>query len=93
MTVTSPGDTGNHFFLSFYNSAPKHTATIEALNGAKIDKIEVTRAFYDINTLVAEKGDISITGTVATVSNINDTSVVIGSTNRLEVSQVKVYFK
>ena len=93
MTVTSPGDTGNHFFLSFYNSAPKHTATIEALNGAKIDKIEVTKGFYDISTLVAEKGDISITGTVATVSNINDTSVVIGSTNRLEVSQVKVYFK
>ena len=93
ITVTSPGANSNPFYLSYYNGAPKHTATIEALNGAKIDKIEVTRGFYDISTLVAEKGDISITGTVATVSNINDTSVVIGSTNRLEVSQVKVYFK
>jgi len=93
ITVTSPGASSNPFYLSYYNGAPKHTATIEALNGAKIDKIEVTQGFYDISTLVAEKGDISITGTVATVSNINDTSVVIGSTNRLEVSQVKVYFK
>ena len=93
ITVTSPGASSDPFYLSYYNGAPKHTATIEALNGAKIDKIEVTKGFYDISTLVAEKGDISITGTVATVSNINDTSVVIGSTNRLEVSQVKVYFK
>ena len=73
------------------------TATIEALNGTKIDKIEVTEGYADINALRADKGTITIDGGVATISDINDTSLVLsasfsGMTNYLYVKQVKVYF-
>ena len=76
ISVQDKGDKDG-FRMSSAGNRP--TATIEALNGTKIDKVEVTRGYYYIDVLTTNKGTIAISGDVATISDIDDTSVVLSA--------------
>lgn len=90
ITVDEKGDSDG-FVLS---SDGDWKATIETLNGETIDKIEVTRGYYEINALRADKGEITINGDVATISGINSTKIILSASGaHLQVKQIKVYYK
>lgn len=90
ITVDDKGDQDGFFLLSTGSAK----ATIETLNGETIDKIEVTRGWYDINALRADKGEITINGDVATISGINSTKIILSASgSHLQVKQIKVYYK
>ena len=71
---------------------PQCSATIEALNGEIITKVEFTKGYSDINTFHCEVGTTTISGDVATVSGVNATSLTVNATGSLSIKAVKVYF-
>ena len=86
ITVDSFGDSGGFYLSEIYY------ATIEALNGETITKVEFTRGYDDINAFSCEVGTTNISGDVATVSGVNQTSLRVSATGPLQIKAVKVYF-
>ena len=86
ITVDSFGDSGGFYLSEIYY------ATIEALNGETITKVEFTRGYDDINAFSCEVGTTNISGDVATVSGVNQTSLSFSATGPLQIKAVKVYF-
>ena len=92
--------TGEHFKITvgdvgsgkgFYLAENKY-ATIEALNGEIITKVELTKGYYYINNFYCEVGTTNISGDVATVSGVNQTSLTVNATQNLQIKAVKVYY-
>ena len=83
------GDVGSG--LGFYLAENKY-ATIEALNGEIITKVELTKGYYYINNFYCEVGTTNISGDVATVSGVNQTSLTVNATQNLQIKAVKVYY-
>ena len=92
--------TGEHFKITvgdkgsgkgFYLAENKY-ATIEALNGEIITKVEFTKGYYYINNFYCEVGTTNISGDVATVSGVNNTSLTFTASGALQIKAVKVYF-
>ena len=67
-------------------------ATIEALNGEIITKVEFTRGWFDIKRLRSAVGTTTYEGEVATVSGVNATSLAVNAANELQIKAVKVYY-
>ena len=86
ITVGDVGDGGG-----FYLSETKK-ATIEALNGETITKVEFTKGFYNIYNFYCEVGTTNISGDVATVSGVNNTSLTFTASGALQIKAVKVYY-
>lgn len=86
ITVGDVGDGGG-----FYLAENKY-ATIEALNGEIINKVEFTKGFYNINNFYCEVGTTNISGDVATVSGVNNTSLTFTASGALQIKAVKVYY-
>ena len=92
--------TGEHFKITvgdvgsgkgFYLAENKY-ATIEALNGEIITKVELTKGYYYINNFYCEVGTTNISGDVATVSGVNNTSLTFTALGALQINAVKVYY-
>ena len=92
--------TGEHFKITvgdvgsgkgFYLAENKY-ATIEALNGEIITKVELTKGYYYINYFYCEVGTTNISGDVATVSGVNNTSLTFTASGALQIKAVKVYY-
>ncbi|SDO61646.1 hypothetical protein SAMN04487900_1392 [Prevotella communis] len=92
--------TGEHFKITvgdvgsgkgFYLAENKY-ATIEALNGEIITKVELTKGYYYINNFYCEVGTTNISGDVATVSGVNNTSLTFTASGALQIKAVKVYY-
>jgi hypothetical protein len=92
--------TGEHFKITvgdvgsgkgFYLAENKY-ATIEALNGEIITKVELTKGYYYINNFYCEVGTTNISGDVATVSGVNNTSLTFTALGALQIKAVKVYY-
>ena len=88
ITVDAEGD-GDGFTL---RQTPPKNATIEALNGETITKVEFTRGWDDITSFSCEVGTTTFSGDVATVSGVNNTSLTVSATNSLQIKAVKVYY-
>ena len=86
ITVDLIGDKDG-FTLSEYKYA-----TIEALNGETITKVEFTKGYYDINRFHCEVGTVTFSDDVATVSGVNQTSLTVTATQNLQIKAVKVYY-
>ena len=86
ITPDSPGG-GDGIYLSENNNA-----TIEALNGEIITKVEFTEGWYSINNFYCEVGTTTFSGVVATVSGVNQTSLSFKATATLQIKAVKVYY-
>ena len=92
--------TGEHFKISlddkgdgdgFYLSED-YNASIEALNGEIITKVEFTVGYYDITRLHSGVGTTTYKDGVATVSGVNATSLTVNATDALQIKAVKVYY-
>ena len=92
--------TGEHFKITpdtpgeedGFNLNTDFYATIEALNGEIITKVELTKGWYDINRFHCEVGTTTISGDVATVSGVNNTRLTFNSNSPLQIKAVKVYY-
>ena len=69
------------------------SATISVADGYIITKAEFTKGWYDINDLSPEAGTVTISGDVATVSDVNAQSLTVKATQDLQIKQVKVYYE
>ena len=67
-------------------------ATIESLNGETITKVELTKGYYDINNLQCEDVTVTFSGDVATISDVNNTSLTFNANPILQIKAVKVYY-
>ena len=65
-------------------------ATIEALNGETITKVEFTTS--DTEGLLSDDGTVTYNGKVATVSGVNATSMTVYAETYIYFSAVKVYY-
>ena len=92
--------TGEHFKISlddggdedgFYLGESDY-ASIEALNGEIITKVEFTQGSWDINELRSAVGTTTYEGEVATVSGVNATSLAVNAASTLQIKAVKVYY-
>jgi len=70
----------------------KYFATITAKNGAIITKVEFTRGWYNINNFRSPIGTVTISGDVATVSDLYVTSLRVNAADYVLIKKVKVYF-
>ena len=75
-----------------------HTATVTADSGYVISKIEATvgLAYGNAANLVASSGTLSVSDSTVTISDLNDSSVIISndpSNNTVCLSKFKVYYK
>ncbi len=86
ITPYALGVGGNDGFCIEYN----FPATIEALNGEKITKVEFTG--NDIEDLRSDGVTVTYNGNVATVSDVNATSLTIYAVNYIYIRAVKVYY-
>ena len=68
-------------------------ATISVADGYIITKAEFTKGWHDINDLSPEAGTVTISGDVATVSDVNAQSLTVKATQDLQIKQVKVYYE
>ena len=94
--------TGEHFTISvndvgdwdglFLWSREGKTATISAKNGETITKLEATRGYYNVNDITCSDGTKSVSGDVATFTNVNKSSVTLGGSDAVQVKAVKVYY-
>ena len=92
--------TGEHFKITVvdvgdndgFRLRSNNPATIEALNGEIITKVEFTKGYYAINRFHCEVGTTTISGDVATVSGVNATSLTVNATDYLQIKAVKVYY-
>ena len=92
--------TGEHFKITPQNTGDDdgfplntgYSATIEALNGEIITKVEFTKGYYEINRFHCEVGTTTISDDVATVSGVNATSLTVNATDALQIKAVKVYY-
>ena len=87
ITVQHPG-TSNGMVLSSGKSA-----TISVADGYIISKVEFTRGSSDINYLRSEAGNVTYSGDVATVSDVNAQSLTVNGADALSIKQVKVYYE
>ena len=69
------------------------SATISVADGYKITKVEFTKGWNDINNLSSEAGNVTYSGDVATVSDVNAQSLTVKATQDLQIKQVKVYYE
>ena len=67
------------------------SATISVADGYKITKVEFTKGWNDINNLSSEAGNVTYSGDVATVSDVNAQSLTVKATQDLQIKQGKVY--
>lgn len=91
--VEDSGD-GDGFFLFLDHGA---IATITALNGETITRIELVPGYGDdVPTVNSRTAVRSVTGGVFTYSNVNDSSISVtgcfGNYGELQIKQVKVYY-
>ena len=86
ITPYALGVGGNDGFCIEYN----FPATIEALNGEKITKVEFTG--NDIEDLRSDGVTVTYNANVATVSDVNATSLTIYAVNYIYIRAVKVYY-
>jgi hypothetical protein len=89
ITPINTGDS-NGFYL--YEKASNNIATIEALNGETITKVEFTAGYYYIGDLRSDDGTVTYNGDVATVSGVNATSMIVYASDGLQIKAVKVYY-
>jgi len=93
--------TGEHFTISCQNGGdpdgfvlgPEWSAIISARNGETITKVEFTKGFFEIINLRSATGDVTYSGDVATVSNVNATSLTVDASNSLQIKAVTVYYR
>ncbi len=103
--TTNTGDstyTGEHFTISVNSAGDSDgfvlksltglTATISAKNGETITKLEVTKGCYETNDITCSDGTKSVSGDVATFTNVNKSSVTLGGSDTVQVKAVKVYY-
>ena len=69
------------------------SATISVADGYQITKVEFTKGNYDINQIRAKAGNVTISGDVATVSDVNAQSLTVNGSGTLQIKQVKVYYE
>ena len=93
--------TGEHFKISLDKGGDDDGfilkesayATIEALNGEIITKVEFTCGLNSIADLRSAVGTITLDGVVAaTVSGVNATSLAVNAVDELQIKAVKVYY-
>ena len=70
-----------------------NSATISVAEGYIITKAEFTRGAININSLRSSAGNVTVSGDVATVSDVNAQSLTVDSTDYLQIKQVKVYYE
>ena len=99
--------TGDHFKIEVTNVGDKdgfrlssdgtYSATITALNGEVITKIELVRSYYDGEPHVSSESAVkSVSDETFTFTNINATSVLLDCCTGdiyCQIRQVKVYYK
>ncbi|MCR5478781.1 MAG: hypothetical protein K6F27_02830 [Ruminococcus sp.] len=68
------------------------SATISVADGYQITKVELTKGYFDINRLRSAAGNVTYSGDVATVSDVNAQSLTVNGTGALLIKQVKVYY-
>lgn len=74
-------------YISLYKRA-----TISVADGYQITKVELTKGANDINNLKSEPGTVTISGDVATVSDVNAQSLTVYNPFSSQIKQVKVYY-
>ena len=93
--------TGEHFKISLdiggdddgFILKESAYATIEALHGEIITKVEFTCGLNSIADLRSAVGTITLDGVVAaTVSGVNATSLAVNAVDELQIKAVKVYY-
>ena len=69
-------------------------AVISSLNGEIITKIEMHNTYYSAEGVIAEPGNVSVSGNNITVTDINATSVKIGhdDTDYAQIDKIVVYY-
>lgn len=77
----------NGMYISLYKRA-----TISVADGYQITKVELTKGAGDINNLRSEAGTVTISGDVATVSDVNAQSLTVFDPFSVQIKQVKVYY-
>ena len=91
----NPGQEGdsNGFWVSY----PEDRAVISTLNGETILSVELTVGYGEeyIPYFGASKGNVSHSGSLITISEVNATSVELLMTyiSALQISQVKIYYE
>lgn len=68
------------------------SATISVADKYQITKVEFTKGWYDINRLSSAAGKVTVSGDVATVSDVNAQSLTVNGTGAVMIKQVKVYY-
>ena len=86
ITPHAMGVGGSYGVCIFYD----FPATIEALNGETITKVEFTTS--DTEGLLSDDGTVTYNGNVATVSDVNATSMTVIAENYIYITAVKVYY-
>ncbi|MBR3570583.1 MAG: hypothetical protein IKN96_07290, partial [Oscillibacter sp.] len=84
------GGDSDGFFLG-NNDAKK--ATISALNGEKIAKLELTRGWYSAEATYATAGERTIDGNTITFTGVDASSVTLSAVgNHVQIKQVIIYY-
>ena len=95
------GYTGEHFKISVDNKGNDNgfilssgwSATIEALHGEIISKVEFTQGQRNIEGLNPQAGTVTINGNTGTVSGVEAERLTVGSTKSpLYIRAVKIYY-
>ena len=71
---------------------PGVSATISVADKYQITKVELTRGWYNINNLESSAGNVTVSGDVATVSDVNAQSLTVTGASGIQIKQVKVYY-
>ena len=89
ITPHAQGVGGSYGVCIFYD----YPATIEALNGETITKVEFTITdIDDVEYLRSDDGTVTYNGNVATVSGVNATSMTVIAETYIYFTAVKVYY-
>ena len=86
ITVDDEGDEDGFFLMD------GEYARIEVSNGYIITKVEFTKGCSDIEDFRSLAGTTTYDGDVATVSDVNATSLTVTGTNGVQIKAVKVYY-
>jgi hypothetical protein len=89
ITAKSGGDSAGMILSTWAD------ATISVADGYIITKAEFTNGFapWSIERFSSEAGNVTISGDVATVSDVNAQSLTVSGTNNVQIKQVTVYYE
>ena len=86
--IAQDGGDSDGMFLSDLTNA-----TISVADGYQITKVKFTRGWYDIHNLSSKAGNVTYSGDVATVSDVNAQSLTVKGSSAVYIKQVKVYYE